>query len=73
MGERHTRWGMNIREARKALGMSQWDLARAIYSSQAAVSRWECGTGHIPDDFKVALATTLGVSPALLFAWEVAA
>lgn len=33
--------GMRIREARKAMGLSQVDLAQRIGSTQAAISRWE--------------------------------
>ena len=38
-----TQLGDNIRAHRRALGMSQEELARACYVSRPSISNWECG------------------------------
>ena len=58
----------NLRRLRKAAGMTQADLGRAIGYSEKTVSKWECAAG-IPDvDGLFALSKTLCVSMEALFA-----
>jgi len=71
-------WGENIRDVRKAAGLTQTQLGRLCYASQSAVARWEGGTGGIPDQHKMEIARALAVSADELFplslveAWEAA-
>src|SRR5689334_1254574 len=54
--------GRRVREARKALGMTQADLARATRRSQATVSKWEAGRALPNREEDVpALAEALGL------------
>lgn len=63
----HRRWGRNIARARRALGMSQVDLAQRVGVCQQALSKWEGGV-HAPNDRnRVALAAALGRGPYDLF------
>lgn len=58
--------GGQIAKFRKALGMTQEDLGKAVGISAQAVSRWECG--GTPDvSLLPALADTLGVTVDALF------
>lgn len=58
----------NLRRLRKAAGMTQAELGRAIGYSEKSVSKWECAAG-IPDvDGLFALSKTLCVSVEALFA-----
>ena len=47
----------NIRELRKAKGVSQSMLAREIGVAQNTVSQWECGTREPDNDMLAALAS----------------
>lgn len=61
--------GEQIAKFRKALGMTQEDLGKAVGVSAQAVSRWECG--GTPDvSLLPALADTLGVTVDALFGRE---
>lgn len=61
--------GEQIAKFRKALGMTQEDLGKAVGISAQAVSRWECG--GTPDvSLLPALADTLGVTVDALFGRE---
>ena len=61
--------GEQIAGFRKALGMTQEDLGRAVGISAQAVSRWECGGA--PDvTLLPAVADTLGVTIDALFGRE---
>ena len=55
-----------IRNRRKQLGMTQEELARAVYVTPQAVSQWENGK-TVPDIFNIgAIANTLGIGKAEL-------
>jgi len=61
--------GEQIARFRKAMGMTQEDLGRAVGISAQAVSRWECGGA--PDVALLpAVADTLGVTVDALFGRE---
>lgn len=61
--------GEQIARYRKALGMTQEDLGRAVGISAQAVSRWECGGA--PDVALLpAVADALGVTIDALFGRE---
>lgn len=61
--------GEQIARFRKALGMTQEDLGKAVGISAQAVSRWECGGA--PDvTLLPAVADTLGVTVDALFGRE---
>ncbi|MDE7220494.1 MAG: helix-turn-helix domain-containing protein [Oscillospiraceae bacterium] len=61
--------GEQIAKFRKAMGMTQEDLGRAVGISAQAVSRWECGGA--PDvTLLPSLADTLGVTVDALFGRE---
>ena len=61
--------GEQIARYRKALGMTQEDLGRAVGISAQAVSRWECGGA--PDvTLLPAVADALGVATDALFGRE---
>ena len=61
--------GEQIARFRKALGMTQEDLGKAVGISAQAVSRWECGGA--PDVALLpAVADTLGVTVDVLFGRE---
>lgn len=60
-----------IKTRRKALGLSQQEVAKHVGVSDGTISRWESGfienmgRGHI-----VKLAKVLGVSPSAILGWE---
>lgn len=54
--------GLRIRERRKALGMSQEELADLIGSSQRQVSKYEIGQNDPTGDVLTKLADTLDTS-----------
>ncbi len=59
--------GARIRDARKALGMTQGDLARAVGVSRSAVAQWETDrAGQVRGNLSK-IATVLRVSVAYLF------
>ena len=61
--------GEQIARYRKALGITQEDLGRAVGISAQAVSRWECGGA--PDvTLLPAVADALGVATDALFGRE---
>ena len=58
------RLASRLREYRKALNMTQKDLAKKLGKAQTVISSWEVGTG-IPDANQLpAIAKALGVSIA---------
>lgn len=65
------RWGRNIAEARRQLGMSQTDLGNAIplrnKIAAHTVSRWERGVTTPSDKTRIRLAEILGVPASVLF------
>lgn len=57
-----------IRELRKAIGISQQELAdRLGYKSGAAITMWEKGTRNPPSSILPKIASILGVSVGDLF------
>lgn len=53
---------MNIRELRKAAGLTQRELAEKVNVTQSAVSLWENGRGKPLEKWYPAIAKALGVS-----------
>lgn len=64
-------WGRKIRLQRKAMQMSQRQLAEAVGVDQSAVSFWENGTRAPSLDHQVAVARALRCHPQVLFAFEI--
>ena len=49
-------FGQKLQELRKQKGMTQEELAQALYVSRAAVSKWESGRGYPNIDSLKAIA-----------------
>jgi len=62
-------WGARVARARRALGLSQSELASASAVTQQTISKVERGTVCPHDTLKLRLAIALGQPPALLFPW----
>jgi transcriptional regulator with XRE-family HTH domain len=56
-------FGKLVREARRARGWTQQELAQRIRVSQRAVSAWELAVSEPDDDVKRAVAAALGLPP----------
>jgi transcriptional regulator with XRE-family HTH domain len=73
MEEQYRTWARNIANGRKALGLSQAQLAERVAEaagrplSQQSVARWEAGHDAPRDLFRAALATVLSQDVAQLF------
>ena len=52
-----------VRRARRAIEMTQQELARALDVSDATLCRWERGTGTIPDRAIAKAMSILGITP----------
>ncbi|HEY6224514.1 MAG TPA: helix-turn-helix transcriptional regulator [Gemmatimonadales bacterium] len=59
-------WGRRIEEARKALGLTQVQLAEAVGVDQTTISQWERGRVVPRDEMRIALANALGTTVAEL-------
>lgn len=55
---------LKVRAVRKARGVSQRDLARAVGVAQSTLSRIERGERRVSVDRLVAIARALGVRPS---------
>lgn len=66
-------WGQRIRTTRRALGMTQVQLAEAAGVAQQLISIWENGHVAPRDVNRVRLARALGVEPGWLFSYEIPA
>ncbi len=62
-------WASKVIERRKALGLSQVQVAELAGLTQQGVSQIESGEVLPRDDSKVALAKALGTTPGELFPW----
>ena len=62
-----TTWGNRIREARKALGLSQATLAEKLGVSQPTINRWELGRVEPKTLHRVALARFFDITVDDLF------
>lgn len=60
-------WGQNVQHGRKALDMSQVDLAEACHVTQQTISSIERGEYAPRDDLKVRIATALHQDVRQLF------
>lgn len=67
------RYGNNVREFRRARGLSVGDLARAVGMDRSYLSRVEREKQTCSDQYKVALAQYFGVSVTRLFFQEIGA
>lgn len=57
-----------IRNRRKELGMNQTDLAKAVGTTNATVSRWESGDiGKMKSSHMMAVSRVLGLNISLFF------
>jgi transcriptional regulator with XRE-family HTH domain len=61
------RWGRAVRAARERRAITQVELARTVGSSQAALSRIECGQQEPSLVLAVAIAEALGTTYGRLF------
>ena len=67
-------FGVRVRAARVAAGLTQLELARAMgYSTRSTISRIESGDNQVPMDRLDALAAALRTTPAYLLGQEGAA
>ena len=55
-------FGEKLRQLRKSRGLTQEELADALYVSRTAVSKWESGRGYPSIDSLKAIATFYGVT-----------
>lgn len=62
-------WGARVSRARRDLGLSQSELAKASSVTQQTISKVERGTVCPHDTLKIRMAIALGQPPALLFPW----
>ena len=60
------RIGSNVRRLRKAAGLKQRDVAKALGVGQQTVSAWEGGQNSLRDSTILALANVLGVHPGAI-------
>jgi len=64
-------WNVKLQELRKQKGLTQEELAQALYVSRAAVSKWESGRGYPSIDSLKAIASFFSVTlDQLLYAEE---
>lgn len=64
-------FGERVRARRKAMGMTQEDLAAKIgFKSKQAISHVETGDRNLKQSQVAAIAEALGVTPAFLMGWE---
>lgn len=67
-------FGVRVRAARVAAGLTQLELARAMgYSTRSTISRIESGDNQVPMDKLDALAAALRTTPAYLLGQDGAA
>lgn len=63
--------GKNIADARKALGMTQEELASRVgYKTKSAINKIELGIRDLPQKKISVFAEALGVTPGYLMGWE---
>ena len=61
----------NLKELRKAKGMTLEELAEAVGTSRQTIHRYENGViANVPAEKVVSLAEALGVAPSELMGWE---
>ena len=64
-------FGQRVKERRKALGLTQLDLAlRMGFKSKQAICHIEAGDRNLKQSQVAALAEALNVTPAFLMGWE---
>lgn len=63
-------FGTKLQELRKGRGLTQEELAAALYVSRTAVSKWESGRGYPNIDSLKAVATFFSVSVDALLSGE---
>jgi transcriptional regulator with XRE-family HTH domain len=61
------RWAANIKAARKAKGMSQFDFAEQVGVDQTTVSRWERGKAIPTENSKVRIGEVVEADARELF------
>ena len=67
-------FGVRVRAARVAAGLTQLELARAMgYSTRSTISRIESGDNQVPMDRLDAMAAALRTTPAYLLGQDGAA
>ena len=67
-------FGVRVRAARVAAGLTQFELARPMgYSTRSTISRIESGDNQVPMDRLDALAAALRTTPAYLLGQDGAA
>ena len=64
------RWAANLRAARLARGLTQYEQARLLNIQQQNISRWESGRAVPRDDMKIRLAAFYDTSVSDLFPWD---
>ena len=71
MDEYTKQFGERVKARRKAMGLTQTDLAlRMGFKSKQAISHIEAGDRNLKQSQVAALAAALGVTPAYLMGWE---
>lgn len=67
MEELHRQWAANIRMGRRALGLTQKQLADALNVQQQTVGKWEAPVTAPRDEMKIRIATVLHQDVRQLF------
>lgn len=67
------RWGEAIRDRRRLLGMTQEDVAAAVGTKQATVSRWERGDRMPSHHYLPKIAAALKTRPEKIFFYDMGA
>lgn len=71
MDEYTKQFGERVKERRKAMGLTQLELAlRMGFKSKQAIHHIEAGDRNLKQSQVTALAEALGVTPAFLMGWE---
>lgn len=71
MDEYTKQFGERVKARRKAMGLTQLDLAlRMGFKSKQAISHIEAGDRNLKQSQVAALAAALNVTPAYLMGWE---
>lgn len=64
------RWASNLRAARHARGLTQFQISQDLGIDQQRISKWERGVQIPNDGMKIVVAQYFGMAPGDLFPWN---